>query len=219
MALPNAHLLNILEEAYRPCTEFEGRCTSMKWAPKEGHVPRGFLGATGQISEVELVLVVAEPGDPQPKESYGADQPPRKLLESVCEFVYESFAQGQDLFHRNLRSIIDRCFPGVGLQAQLRKTWITESVLCSAEKEGGHVPANACRACGSLYLERQLELLSDPVIGALGNKAQDRLGKYVSHLSPDDFVNAYSVAPPGCNFEGAEESWNEIARQVRRNSE
>lgn len=217
MSLPNAQLLDIFEEACRPCVEFEGRCTSMRWAPEEGHVPRGFVGATGSLSEVELVLVVAEPGDPKPSESYASDQSPRKILKSACRFVHEGFAKGRDQYHRNLRSIMNLCFPKAGLETQLRRTWITESVLCSAGKEGGHVPATVCRACGSRYLKRQLDLFSDPVIGALGNKAQERIRKYVPGTCSDDFVEGYSPAPPGCNFEGAEESWHEIKHRVRSN--
>lgn len=217
MALPNARLLDILEEACSPCPEFEDRCTSMRWAPEEGHVPRGFLGATGCLSEVELVLVVAEPGDPQPEESYDAGQSPRELLESVCRYVQRSLVEGKDLFHRNLRSIMDLCFPEAEVETQLRRTWITESVLCSADEEGGHVSAKVCRACGSRYLRRQLDLFSDPVIGALGNKAQKRLRKHVPGIGRGDFVEGYSVAPPGCNFDGAEESWHEIKRKVRSN--
>jgi hypothetical protein len=55
------------------------------------------------------------------------------------------------------------------------------------------------------------------VIGALGNKAQKRLRKHVPGIGGGDFVEGYSVAPPGCNFDGAEESWHEIKRKVRSN--
>jgi hypothetical protein len=40
----------------------------MRWLPGTGHVPRGFFGATGEVSEVELVLVTPEPGDPHGEE-------------------------------------------------------------------------------------------------------------------------------------------------------
>src|SRR5437763_10943031 len=57
-------LANILLPAYGPCPEFATACKEMRWNPDAGHVPRGFLGACGELSEVELLLVFAEPGDP-----------------------------------------------------------------------------------------------------------------------------------------------------------
>lgn len=60
---PNPQLLALLLEAYRPCQNF-GICREAKWSPADGHIPRGFLGATGELSEVEVVMVFSEPGHP-----------------------------------------------------------------------------------------------------------------------------------------------------------
>ena len=51
----HASLQAVLSPAYR-CAEFGARCEGMRWEPKLGHVPRGFLGATGSLEEVELIL-------------------------------------------------------------------------------------------------------------------------------------------------------------------
>jgi hypothetical protein len=56
------------------------------------------------------------------------------------------------------------------LARQLRKTWITEAYLCSARVEGGHVRALSERTCAHDYLLRQLRLLRDRAIVALGGK-------------------------------------------------
>jgi hypothetical protein len=65
-------LVEILAPAYQPCNGFAEICHEMKWHPAKGYIPRGFVGATGAVSDVELVLVFAEPGDPQPDEKHSA---------------------------------------------------------------------------------------------------------------------------------------------------
>jgi hypothetical protein len=179
----------------------------MRWDPERGHVPRGFAGATGDLSEVELVLVFAEPGDPQPGEQHTG-------LASAYAYANSAFEREINLFHRNTRFILDQCWPGVSYADQLKRVWLTESVLCSARVEGGRVSSGSARACVSRYLRPQLELLSSPIIGALGSKAQQRLRA----VGITDFIPASAVAPPGCNFRGARESWLAIAAAVRARS-
>ena len=59
-AMPNEALVDVLLPAYT-CQHF-GKCPDATWFPSEGHVPRGFLGATRALEEVEVVMVLAEPG-------------------------------------------------------------------------------------------------------------------------------------------------------------
>jgi hypothetical protein len=66
----------------------------MRWAPEEGHVPRGFCGATGSPEDVRLVVVSAEPGDPHESEAHSKTAP----LDSVNEYAYRCFRDGKDLF-------------------------------------------------------------------------------------------------------------------------
>jgi hypothetical protein len=89
-----------------------------------GHVPRGFYGALDTISEVKLVLVTAEPGDPYPGQNYEADGTADSRLDSLCRSTWEFFAHGKDLFHRNLRRILDLCWPGLSFREQMCKTWM-----------------------------------------------------------------------------------------------
>ncbi len=200
----NSQLKKILEPAYAPCPGFSDTCFDMRWDPKTGHVPRGFRGATGTIAEIELVLVYAEPGDPQPGETHEG-------LASAYDFANRSFAAGTDLFHRNVTFILDSCWPELSLEEQLRKVWMTESVLCSAAKEGGHVRGQVAKECGKRYLLKQLELVPDALVVALGNKARNRLVA----LGFFNFLAVKSVAPPGCNFRGARESWAQIAERLK----
>lgn len=175
----------------------------MTWNPTTGHVPRGYFGATGEIHEVELVLVFAEPGDPHGRESYR----PSDAVEETSSYTASCFKDGTDYFHRNMRMILDWCWPNLTFDEQMRKTWVTESVLCSAVVETGPVPAKVWRACRDAYLDKQLDLFDNAVVVALGSKAAQR-------LKGRAFIRATSAAPPGCNHKGARESWQKIAEAV-----
>jgi hypothetical protein len=207
--LPCHELLDVLKPAYAPCPHFQGACSGCaKWNPGTGHIPRGFAGALGRLDEVRLVLLVAEPGDPQPDETYTASADSKTMLEACCKYVLAQFAQGRNQFHRNIRSILDGCWPSLSFQEQMRRTWITETYLCSAPEEGGSVPSKAVRAC-SCYLQAQLKLLKNCRIVALGGKAQQRASGF-----PGIF-KAVAVAPPGCNKACARASWDSIVGILR----
>ena len=205
----NPELKRLLLGAYQPCPGFGGTCHDMRWNPQAGHVPRGFCGAAGELSEVALVLVVAEPGDPHDAEVHPAE--PEAALKSTYDYTYKCIRGGKDQYHRNIRAILDLCFPGQGFDDQMRRTWMTESVLCSAPKEGGTVRSAVGKACRSLYLERQLSMFPNAVVAALGSKAQSRLKGL-------PFIAAKAAAPPGCNFRGARESWEAVAAAVMAKS-
>lgn len=202
----NARLRRILLGAYQPCPEFSRSCGSMRWNPAAGHVPRGFCGATGDLTEVALVLVVAEPGDPHASETHPAS--PAAALESSYAYAYRCFSSGKDLFHRNIRKILDLCWPGESFESHMRRAWITESVLCSAKREGASVPSSVSTACRVRYLDEQLRLFPTAVVAALGGKAAVR-------LAGRQFVRGFAAAPPGCNFRGALQSWEAVARAVQ----
>lgn len=204
----NLALEKILSLAYEPCPEFTQACLKMRWNPQAGHVPRGFLGACGQISEVEMVLVFAEPGDPHIGESHSG-------LQSAYVYATFAFRTGKDLFHRNVRKILDLCWPNMPFEEQMSKVWLTDSVLCSAPKEGGHVSRAVSLACGHRYLVDQLALFSNPLIVAVGSKAQSRLRA----LGVQEFMSVYAAAPPGCNMPEAIQSWQQIPIELERRRE
>lgn len=114
------------------------------------------------------MLVFAEPGDPQPGESHEG-------LHTAYDYAFTAFETGLTQFHKNVRYILDACWPGLSFAQQMERAWLTESVLCSATKEGGSVRASTVRACGAHYLRPQLQLLPNAVVAALGSKATSRL--------------------------------------------
>jgi hypothetical protein len=213
--MPAKELLEVLAPSYAPCRCFEQECGgTMRWDPQRGHIPRGYLGAFNSIEQVKLVLISAEPGNPYGDEDYGAvSNDSIACMSTVTSKVFRYFESGKDQFHRNTRYILDGCFPGMSLKDQLAHVWMTESVLCSAPRESGPVPMKVANACGMLYLSRQLSLFSpDVIVATLGSKACDRMPKELKRRVD---IEATAVAPPGCNFKGAKESWERIIKLVR----
>ncbi|BDX00910.1 hypothetical protein [Maricaulis maris] len=206
MQLPNPTMMELLATLYEPCRNF-GVCPQARWDPQAGHVPRGFLGATGVLEEVEMVLVFAEPGAPHDGEAYSACQTSDDFIEAVISHAYSAFAYGQDLMHRNTRELIDMAFPGMAFDDQLRKVWLTESRLCSLDEELGSC---SDRTCAETHLSAQLELLPRARVITLGGKAAQRS----RHAAPGQF-KAYAVAPPGANHRPARPSWEAAASWVR----
>ena len=209
---PAKELAQIIRPAYRPCPGFKLGCKSVaRWKPEDGHVPRGFVGALSSLKEVEVVLVVAEPGDPLPGESY---RPKKNPLNQTAQHTFNLMASGNSPFHENLRYILGLIFPKTDMEQQLKKTWITEGYLCSAPSEGAYVKAEAEKECANRYLSKQLDLLGDIPVIALGAKALKRTKRVMQR--PQNLIEAYAVAPPGSNHTPARPSWKAAAKQARR---
>ena len=208
----NKDIENLLISAYAPCNNLINICDTMIWNPEKGHVPRGFTGATGSSSDVLLVLVGAEPGNPHDSEKYITDGNPNLLINSKYNYTWECLENGKDLFHRNIRLILNKCFPSMSFKEQMKYTWITDSVLCSAQREGGSIQNRCASSCCKKYLLKEIELFQNAIVVALGGKADNRLKKvgYTKHF------HAFSAAPPGCNYKRAKESWEKISNIIRK---
>ena len=147
---PCDELVEILEPAYEPCRNFAGACAGIaRWCPVQGHVPRGFTGAFGTLADVELVLLVGEPGNPWlPDERYDPESSPIEHIEKTAEFSFHALKNTTDKFSRNFRLILDYCWSDLSLYEQMRKTWKAEAYLCSAPEESGPVGRASETACG-----------------------------------------------------------------------
>lgn len=200
----NDALFGLLQKAWSPCPLLQSTCERVAFCPPKGYAPRGICGANGDAAEVELIVVFAEPGDPHESESYSS------LQESI-QYTENCYRARVDVFHKRVRMILDMCFPGLTFDQQLRKTLLTDSVLCSAEKESGPIPTAVEQACVSNYLLEEIRLFPNATVCALGGKSQRRLRK--SGFS--SFVSAFSAAPPGCNYKGAMTSWERMAAIIR----
>src|SRR6266446_10893960 len=66
---PAPGIMSILSGAYR-CSAFDSVCYQMLWCPELGHIPRGYTGAIGTVRDVQLVICLAEPGNPGKNECY-----------------------------------------------------------------------------------------------------------------------------------------------------
>jgi hypothetical protein len=102
-------------------------------------------------------------------------------------------------------------FPRDDLDALLKKTWLPDSVLCSAREEGGKVLRETEAERARRYLLPQLRLFPRAAVIALGGKARRRLEaagyRAVAH--------AFPAAPPGCNYRKARPSWEAAAAWAR----
>jgi hypothetical protein len=167
--LPAAELIENLLPAYSPCPAFQYECASAKWCPGKALAPGGggFLGATGSIHEVCLVLLTAEPGDPLAAETYHGS--PAEMLEQAYNFNYDLVAHYRDrkdrnLILRNLRRILDLAWPGFSLEDQLCRTWITDTYLRSARGRRAR-PAHGRAALRGWLPPPPARPVSHPAIG------------------------------------------------------
>jgi len=173
-------LLDLLLPAYAPCQHFSGACANFcRWAPEKGLAPGGFGGAIELVSDVKLVIVTAEPGDPpddvnHPVNSIDMVHNSLRLFTEAMERGHIKKA-GPTPFHRNLLSILDYFFPHQNLNQKLKQTWTTNTVLCPARVSGGVHPKIVEMTCTTTYLAPQLTLLRNAFILVLGNKAANRL--------------------------------------------
>lgn len=214
--LPSLELREILSPSYDPCPGFNGTCKDVAtWNPERGHVPRGFIGALGSLDEVQVVILVSEPGDPYGSESYEFND---GLMSQTCQHTFRQLQTGRDPYHRNLKLLLDLIFPKTELEQQLRKSWINETYLCSAPTESGSVPTRSERGCVERFLIRQLELLNGRPVIALGeSKAQKRV-KYIRHKLPGLQSRLIEAVHPRSRKSKRENhrSWEEAAKQVRK---
>lgn len=204
--LPNDRLLSVMLDAYQPCANF-GRCIEARWVPERGHVPRGFLGATGTPADVEVVMVFSEPGRPLVGEGHDSAFAPLGLLRSAMQHTYNCYKSDIDQFHRNVRWFLSQLWPNLTFDEQLGRVWLTEGRLCSINDEIG---STTDRTCAEHYLVQQMRALPQATVVAFGRKAQRYL-----HGIGIDFVSAFALSPPGANFGGARPSWEAAIERIR----
>jgi hypothetical protein len=158
------------------CPDMKGRCQQhIVNAPVAGYMPRGYGGATIDCPSVRLVVVTAEPGTPPlPFEKYTGPTGAEKFAQHAAVMT-QVLAKPQGRFHLNLRLILDLCWGNIGLDKQMERTWLTNTVLCSALVNGGEFPPIVETVCGQNWLLPQLALFEKKFVLALGGKANRRL--------------------------------------------
>lgn len=201
-AMPNDTLVNLLLPALGPCQGFYKGCQQhVSWNPLNGHIPRGYIGGTGTIEELRLILVSAEPGDPADGETYRGS--PRDMVSRYSALAYAALGtlnlrrNGRPApFHRNLRFLVNLCWPQMTFAEQMRRTWITPAMLCSAPVSGGSVPKGVAASCAASYLRPQIDAIPKAFVIALGLKAAERLRISGCRC---DFVAQHPSARPNTN--------------------
>ena len=208
---PHPALVRTFEAAYR-CRHVRshgGSCPESRWHPETGHVPRGFLGATDTLDDVELIMVLAEPGNPQGDESYDPALYGAAMAKQTMAFVFRCYAEKRGPVQKHGRWFLDQRFPGMSFTDQLRHVWITEARLCSLDEAGGAATAEHYLACGRDYLASQLALLPRARIVAFGSKAKAAMKR-----RGRSFIDAHALAPR--NVTTARATWQEALRELSR---
>src|SRR5678815_6195421 len=123
----------------------------MRYDPAHGLFPRGFAGATETLAAIDLVLCLAEPGEPAASARPQPIAAPHELPEVVAISVARAFQARKSAFHDNVGYLLDCCWPDLPFEARMRRTWITEGVLCSAAIPADPVPRAVERECASRY--------------------------------------------------------------------
>src|SRR5207249_5170962 len=152
-------LKEVLVCAY-PCASLCGTCQNrVHYLPERGLIPRGYTGAFASLNDVQLVLCLAEPGTQTKEESYDVSGPPADLVDHIGSCVRSAYERRASSFHRNVRLVLNRCWPDLLFDEQLERTWITEGVLCSASATTAPVLPAVEEECSTRYLRRELELM------------------------------------------------------------
>ena len=180
-------------------------------SPASGHIPRGYTGGFGDVADIRLVVCVAEPGNPKPGESYVENMSAELLVDDIVTGVADAYSKGAAAFHRNIRFILDCCWPNLSLDEQLKRTWITETTLCSAPVSTGQILQKVEQECIKRYLKPQLHLLPEAFILALGRKADTRLRR--ENILPH--FTAWAAGMPGGGKDEAKSSWKEAGQKFQ----
>jgi hypothetical protein len=226
---PCPELVEILAPAYR-CRHFDGACYKLNpgWHPVHGHIPRGFTGAFGKLDEIELVLVVGEPGKPFDDDRYDPESSPVEQIDKIAEFSFHALQRREQhtrVFNTNFCGILDACWPELrgDLYEQLRRTWKAESYLCSTPRELDDVPKASWSVCGREYLKPQLSLLAErgAAIVACGDKAHRRVEAIGwtrwapgVPLGRGVFLAVRAISPPEGNKPRAHDDYRKIPGYV-----
>jgi hypothetical protein len=200
--MPNPQMIELLKTFYQPCSNF-GICPEAQWNPKLGQIPRGFIGCTGELDEVETIMVLAEPGHPNPeKESYEAELTPEEFIQKSMNYGLCSLKNGRTPFYDNVRWFIDQLYPGASVEEWSKKIWKTQSRFCSIDQEIGTVSGPNKSLCAEELLMPQINLLPNATTVLFGGKARKRIGPLIPNS-----ISAYALAPPGANHQPARPSW------------
>jgi len=188
------------------------KCEQANFLPKDGQIPRGFVGATGTLEQVEAIFVSAEPGHPQSFEKYENSATSGGLLMEAIKTAYHCFSERKDIFHKNTCRFLDKMWPNQSFDEHLEKVWITNGRLCSIQNEIGSFND---RICAPLYLKQQILLLPKAIIITFGGKARKRV-EQIKGLDGRIILNAWSLAPPGANTPAAKDSWERVIDEFKK---
>ena len=182
---------------------------------EKGHSPRHVAGNLANPSEVEIILLLAEPAsDPWPEEVNGNEA--TWIEDVMCDGVgkggsrigYDELAQRN--FEGNPRDFLMMVWPEATFSERMQKTIITNSFWMQAHASSGTIPAEAEREFGR-HLKSFVSIFPNPIVAAAGGKAEKRC-KYAG-IAHDAWM--HSLTPRRSDQDRARETWLSAAKTVR----
>jgi len=166
-------------------------CSGAIYIPENGHAPRAFGGAKGNLDEVEVVIVNNGPTKPINGEKYSAN-PDDDLKLMLNDRYIRGTARS---IHPNLKLFLDLLFPEMrdDLYKQLRRVWLTNSVHCTFKEQPR---ASDRRRCAIAYLVKEIKLFRNPAVVLAGGKAQSIKCHLVSELENPRIIECHSFSRP-----------------------
>ena len=236
--LPHPKLLEIMKDAY-PCVKFKEQqesvlnfktdpinckiCKEAVWNPAKGYIPRSYIGATGNLEDVEAILICISPFEPHravepfPGEGYDPELSPLEMVEANVKYVHDCIRLLQprfkSRFHLRMKEFLETLYPNEHLNQILKKVWITQCRLCSSNPDSEEVSADTCM---KHYLKKQLEALPDATVVVFGEQAQKAMNTFLeTHNIGRNFEPCYSFSVRPADLEKARESWERVIKIIR----
>ena len=236
--LPHPELLETMKAAY-PCAKFEEQqeaaldfktdiincktCKEAVWHPTKGYMPRGYIGATGELDDVHAILVCINPFEPhravEPHrgEEYDPKFSPLEMVEANVKYVHNCIRGLQprfkSKFHIRMWEFLEKLYPNEHLNQILKKVWITQCRLCSSNPDTKEFSTSTCM---ETYLKKQLELLPNATIVAFGEQAQKAMNVFFESHGIDRKIEpcfSFSVRPS--DLEKARDSWDQVIEIIK----
>lgn len=188
---------------------------------QRGHRPRHFAGALDKPEQVEVLLILAEPGSTPYNWEIG--RWPDTWLDDVCSdgvgqrgghpFVYDPAHSFDNRYEARFAVwpalFLGQVYPNLSARERMERAIIANSFWMQADASGGRIPRGAERAFAPI-LAGFVDMFPSATVIAAGRKASDRLT-----LAGCRHVPMSALTLPEYNKPSAKESRDQVAGTIR----
>lgn len=180
-----------------------------------GHRPRHIAGNITNPDDVQVILLLAEPGSSPgeeekhcPQSSWLDDVTCDGLGNGGCRVRYDDKAKR--LYEKNPRDFIQMIWPADRYVDRMKKVIITNSFWMQGHSSGGSIPVRAIDDF-SVHLKSIISSFPNAIVVASGLKAINR-----ARRANVEVLEMGSLMPPGSNQALVRDTWRVTADIVRR---